>query len=151
MPFNFEQYLLFPSTPEAQLAAFESIRMTLLERAKAALHPDNYLTPTQRQAWTAYMNILQDANLATTDAFPDEPAAPAFPLTSEQIASRLEVAGYLQTIATQYETAINRLIAIETAGVIPFTQAGFNQVVQAVKDEAKYIRLIAQALKRLLT
>ncbi len=58
----------------------------------------------------------------------------------------------LDTIATfkaGFQAAIDRLQQIENSGTIPFTQAGFNQVVQAVKDMAKYERLIAQAIRYL--
>lgn len=52
-----------------------------------------------------------------------------------------------QQIKAAYQTMITRLENIQAAGVIPFTQAGFNQVVQAVKDEALYIERVMKVLK----
>jgi hypothetical protein len=51
----------------------------------------------------------------------------------------------------EYPNMITRLEQIQNAGAIPFTQAGFNQVVQAVKDEALYIERIMKVLRRMLT
>jgi len=48
-----------------------------------------------------------------------------------------------------YQDMLARLQQIQNAGVIPFTQAGFNQVVQAVKDEALYIERIMKVLSRI--
>lgn len=45
---------------------------------------------------------------------------------------------------------INRLNQIQNSGTIPFTQAGFNLVVQAVKDEALYLERIIRVLKWML-
>lgn len=53
-----------------------------------------------------------------------------------------------QTLKTEYQAAVDRLQQIENAGAIPFTQAGFNQVVQAVKDVAKYERFILIYLRK---
>lgn len=57
----------------------------------------------------------------------------------------------LQQARDAYQTMITRLEQIQNAGTIPFTQTGFNQVVQAVKDEALYIERIMKVLKSILT
>lgn len=56
-----------------------------------------------------------------------------------------------QTIRDAYQTMITRLEQIQNAGAIPFTSAGFNQVVQAVKDLALYEERIMKVLKNLVT
>ncbi len=50
-------------------------------------------------------------------------------------------------VKAAYQNMITRLEQIENAGAIPFTVAGFNQVVAAVKDEATYIKRIMKYLK----
>lgn len=54
-------------------------------------------------------------------------------------------------IKTEYINMIQRLEQIQNSGAIPFTQAGFNQVVQAVKDEALYIERVMKVIKSLVT
>jgi hypothetical protein len=54
-------------------------------------------------------------------------------------------------VRTEYQIMIARLEQIQNAGAIPFTQAGFNQVVQAVKDEALYIERIMKVIKHIVT
>lgn len=54
----------------------------------------------------------------------------------------------LQQFKAAYLAAITRLNQIQNAGAIPFTQAGFNQVVQAVKDIALYVEQLAKIAKR---
>lgn len=54
-----------------------------------------------------------------------------------------------QQIKNAYQTMLTRLQQIQNAGAIPFTQAGFNQVVQAVKDEALYIEWIMKAISKI--
>lgn len=56
----------------------------------------------------------------------------------------------LQALKDAYQDMITRLEQIQNAGVVPFTQTGFNQVVQAVKDESLYVERIMKFLKRLL-
>ncbi len=56
-----------------------------------------------------------------------------------------------QALKDAYQNMIARLEQIQNAGTIPFTQAGFNQVVQAGKDEALYIERIMKVLKTLFT
>jgi hypothetical protein len=55
-----------------------------------------------------------------------------------------------EQVKVEYQNMITRLEQIESAGAIPFTQAGFNQVVAAVKDEATYIKRIMKFMRRLL-
>lgn len=62
----------------------------------------------------------------------------------------LERRTFYQQVKTEYQNMITRLEQIQNAGAIPFTQAGFNQVVQAVKDEALYIERIMKVLNRLI-
>lgn len=56
-----------------------------------------------------------------------------------------------EQIKAEYINMINRLQQIQNAGAVPFTQAGFNLVVQAVKDEALYIERISKVIKRIIT
>jgi hypothetical protein len=56
-----------------------------------------------------------------------------------------------QQIKAEYSNMVTRLQQIQNAGAIPFTQAGFNQVVQAVKDEALYIERVMKVIKTLVT
>lgn len=53
-------------------------------------------------------------------------------------------------LKAQALTAIARLQQIQAAGTIPFSQAGFNQLVAAVKDEALYLERIMKVLARLI-
>lgn len=130
----------------------ESTRRILLQRCHIVLSADDYLSSAQKTAWIAYRDALQDMDTTIGNpVFPIQPDEPSFPLQLEQITLRSEIETNLSAISSQYQAAIDRLVQIENAGTIPFTSAGFNQLVQAVKDEAKYVRLIAQALKRLLT
>ncbi len=66
-------------------------------------------------------------------------------------AEELQAEADITQLKDAYLTMIARLEQIENAGTIPFTQAGFNQVVQAVKDEALYIERAMKFLKNLLT
>lgn len=127
-------------------------RIILLARCHAILSADDFLSTAQKQAWIAYRDALQDMDTTIANPiFPTIPDEPTFPLTVQQQSIRAETETNLQNISSQYQAAIDRLVAIETSGAVPFTSAGFNQMVQAVKDEAKYIRLIAQAIKRIIT
>lgn len=54
-----------------------------------------------------------------------------------------------QQLHDQYQAALDRLNQIATAGTIPFTQAGFNNLVAAVEDEAKYLRILAKILAKI--
>lgn len=56
----------------------------------------------------------------------------------------------LQTLKDLSDTMITRLEQIQNAGAISFNQTGFNQVVQAVKDEALYIERMMKFIKRLV-
>lgn len=110
------------------------------------------MTSAQRQEWITYRNALQDMDASVpTPIFPQIPAEPIFPLTAGQISERAEIAGYLQTISSHYQAAVDRLMEIETSANPPFTQAGFNLACQAIRDIAKDVREIGQALKKLLT
>ena len=135
-------------TPEEN----ENARKILLERANAILHVANFLDTTQQQNWKTYRNALQDMDTTVEfPVFPATPDEPVYPFTVGQVTERTEIANNLQVFAAQYQAAIDRLQQIENAGNQPFTLAGFNTVQSAVRDEAKYIRLMAQALKKLLT
>lgn len=54
-------------------------------------------------------------------------------------------------VKSEYLNMITRLEQIQNAGAIPFTSAGFNQVVQAVKDESLYIERILKVFRRIAT
>lgn len=54
-----------------------------------------------------------------------------------------------QQLRDQYQAALDRLNQIATAGTIPFTQAGYNNLVAAVEDEARYLRIVAKILAKL--
>lgn len=51
----------------------------------------------------------------------------------------------------EYQNMITRLEQIINAAAPPFTQAGFNQVVQAVKDISLYEERIMKVLRRTLS
>lgn len=51
-------------------------------------------------------------------------------------------------IRTEYQNMITRLEQIQNAGSISFTQAGFNLVVQANKDQALFIERIMKFIAR---
>lgn len=70
---------------------------------------------------------------------------------SEYMTKLLQEEQLLSQIKVEYQNMLTRLQQIQNAGSIPFTQAGFNQVVQAVKDEALYIERVMKFLRRLLT
>jgi hypothetical protein len=66
--------------------------------------------------------------------------------TAAELAAIAEYNAIRQQVKTEYINMINRLDQIQAAANP--TNA---QVIQAIKDEAKYLTLIAQAIKRLLT
>jgi hypothetical protein len=65
-------------------------------------------------------------------------------------AEEAETAGYKADLKAQVIAAITRLQGIQNAGTIPFTQAGFTQVVNAVKDMALYEEKIIKVLVRII-
>jgi hypothetical protein len=73
------------------------------------------------------------------------------PQTAEEDQYLVDAAADRQQIKDAYINMLARLEQIQNAGAIPFTQAGFNQVVQAVKDEALYIERIMKVIARLIT
>lgn len=54
-------------------------------------------------------------------------------------------------VKSEYQNMITRLETIETTVSLPFTQNGFNQLVNAVKDEATYIKRIMKVFRRIAT
>lgn len=62
----------------------------------------------------------------------------------------LNIRLYKSEFRDEFISMVNRLEQIINSGTIPFTQAGFNQVVQAVKDDALYSKRILNFLKRLI-
>jgi hypothetical protein len=69
------------------------------------------------------------------------------PITQAETDAIQQNISNVETIKAAYIAMIARLDQIQNAGTIPFTQAGFNQIVQAVKDEALYIERIMKFLK----
>lgn len=67
--------------------------------------------------------------------------------TSQELSDASDFDTIKFQIRTEYLNMITRLEQIQNAGAIPFTQTGFNQVVQAIKDEALYIERIMKAIK----
>lgn len=75
---------------------------------------------------------------------------PTLKPASEYLAKLDEIKLSRDQIRAEYQNMIARLQQIQNAGTIPFTQQGFNQVVQAVKDDALYIERIMKVLRRIL-
>lgn len=69
------------------------------------------------------------------------------PLTANESTFQSNYASMRSQIKTEYTNMINRLEQIQGAGSIPFTSAGFAQVVQAVKDEALYQERLLKFVK----
>ena len=66
-------------------------------------------------------------------------------------AEELQEEADIQTIKDTYITTVARMEQIKNAATPPFTQAGFNLMAQAVRDEAEAIERVYKFLKRLLT
>lgn len=73
------------------------------------------------------------------------------PLTQSEITAETERLANIQQLKDAYSNMITRLEQIQNSGAIPFTQAGFNQVLQAVKDEALYIERVMKFLRSMIT
>lgn len=78
-------------------------------------------------------------------------AALSAPISQAETDAETQRLANIATLTAAYQDMVTRLSQIQNASAIPFTQAGFNQVVQAVKDEALYIERVMKVLKRLIT